>query len=214
MKVQFAAQVFSDTLSVSLATLLYLSELPLEAQATCDLLEHMDQLFDSLNSSPLECSELTMRFALSSSSGDINFLREKSSSIPKWQFLPPGRPHRVRGCHITINAVFLLWEDLSGNFDFDHLLTRRLNQDPLENLFGMVRQQHGCNETPNSYQFVAGLKHILLERYFSFPVDETVRQALPHCWWNRGTFRCRLQPATMSEPLPAIKTDEFDLPDE
>uniref|UniRef100_A0A6B0UT01 Putative transposase n=1 Tax=Ixodes ricinus TaxID=34613 RepID=A0A6B0UT01_IXORI len=138
MKVQFVAQVFSDTLSVSLATLLYLNELPLEAQATCDFLEHMDQIFDSLNSSPLECSERKMRFALSSSSGDINLLREKSSCIPKWQFLSPRRPQRVRGWHITINAVFLLWEDLSGKFDFDHLLTGRLNQDPLENLFGMV----------------------------------------------------------------------------
>ncbi|KAG0416139.1 hypothetical protein HPB47_006686 [Ixodes persulcatus] len=214
MKVQFAAQVFSDTLSVSLATLLSLNELPPEAQATCDFLEHMKQIFDSLNSSSLECGEQKMRFALSSSSGHINFLREKSSWISKWQFLSPRRPHTVRGWQITINAVLLLWEYLSLNFDFDHLLTRRLNQDPLENLFGMVRQQHGCNETPNSYQFVAGLKHIFLGKMFQL-------SSRGNCEAGAATLLVELTHLPVStaashqpEPLPAIETDELDLPDE
>ncbi|KAM7294400.1 uncharacterized protein ISCGN_023906 [Ixodes scapularis] len=43
---------------------------------------------------------------------------------------------------------------------------RRLQQDPLENLFGIVRQQHGCNDNPTVFQFIAGLKHIMLGKLF------------------------------------------------
>ncbi|KAG0441530.1 hypothetical protein HPB47_015916 [Ixodes persulcatus] len=35
-----------------------------------------------------------------------------------------------------------------------------------------------------------------------------------HPFFLVGDTQCRLQPGTMPEPLPAIKTDEFDLPDE
>ncbi|KAM7307928.1 uncharacterized protein ISCGN_011564 [Ixodes scapularis] len=42
----------------------------------------------------------------------------------------------------------------------------RLQQDPLENLFGIVRQQHGCNDNPTVFQFIAGLKHIMLGKLF------------------------------------------------
>ncbi|KAM7305023.1 hypothetical protein ISCGN_014923 [Ixodes scapularis] len=141
-------------------------------------------------------------------------LGKKNSWIPKWQFLSPRRPHTVRGWQITINAVLLLWEDLSLNFDFDHLLARRLSQDPLENLFGLVRQQHGCNETPNSYQFVASLRHIFLGKMLQL-------SSRGNCEAGAATLLVELRHLPVSaaashqpEPLTAIETDELDVPDE
>lgn len=61
----------------------------------------------------------------------------------------------------------MLWEDLSQNFDFGCLLTRNLQQDPLENFFGSVRQKHGSNEHPNVLQFIAALKHISVGKLFN-----------------------------------------------
>ena len=51
---------------------------------------------------------------------------------------------------VTINAILLIWEPLKTNYEFKSLLTRRLNTDPLEKVFGSIRQQGGIsdNSTP------------------------------------------------------------------
>lgn len=67
---------------------------------------------------------------------------------------------------MTIKAVCMLWADLQESYNFKFLLARRLNQDPLENLFGIIRQQHSCNETANTFQFTAGLRHIIVGKLF------------------------------------------------
>lgn len=42
------------------------------------------------------------------------------------------------------------------------LETRRLQQDALENLFGCIRANCGCNMNPTAVQFVAGFKTAIL----------------------------------------------------
>jgi hypothetical protein len=40
-----------------------------------------------------------------------------------------------------------------NSHDFKFLLTRRLNTDPIENLFGAIRQQGGNSDNPTPAQF-------------------------------------------------------------
>jgi hypothetical protein len=42
---------------------------------------------------------------------------------------------------IPLRSTMELWKTVQGNVKF--LCTRRLNQDPLENVFGSIRQQGG-----------------------------------------------------------------------
>lgn len=56
-------------------------------------------------------------------------------------------------------STLALAQDLRSNYDIPKLLTRQLNQDPLENTFATVRQQHGCCRNPNVQQFENGLRH-------------------------------------------------------
>lgn len=70
------------------------------------------------------------------------------------------------GWQIRIQAICQLWDDLSKNYNFQYLLTRRLQQDPLENIFGHIRQKQGCNTNPNVTQFICGLKHICITKLF------------------------------------------------
>ena len=42
---------------------------------------------------------------------------------------------------------------MSSNHGFKFILTRRLNQDPLENFFGVIRQAGGFNANPTPFQF-------------------------------------------------------------
>ncbi|XP_064475297.1 uncharacterized protein LOC135389170 [Ornithodoros turicata] len=166
MRVKFATQVLSDSVSAGIAVLIVVGEMPPAAAATSDFLQQMDILFDTLNSSSTAQSEdKKMRYAISASTKHKEILQSAAERISNWKFIGCARePPTVNGWQVTINAVLALWDDLHENSNFEHLLTRRLNQDPLENMFGQFRQMHGSNETPNAFQFVAGLKHTLASK--------------------------------------------------
>ena len=144
MNVERAVQVLSSTVSLALLVLVSLNELPASAKSTADFIEKMDQLFDALNSSCITKKGSKLRYAISEHSEHVEFLKGCLQWLDKWQFDSPRQPHTIRGLKITINGVLLLWEELHVSYGFPHLLTRRLQQDPLENFFGLVRQQHGC----------------------------------------------------------------------
>jgi len=57
---------------------------------------------------------------------------------------------------MTVRAILELFENLDQNYGVHELCTRRLNQDLLENLFAVIRQQHDCNVNPSSRQFEHG----------------------------------------------------------
>lgn len=166
MKVSWAAQVLSNSVYLAIETFIAFGVLPPEATSTAEFVEKMDQLFDSLNSSCVEITERKMRHAISPSTEHIDFLNSCISWIKSWKFKAPRQPTSIRSWQVTIKAICMLWTDLQESFNFKFLLTRRLNQDPLGNLFGIIRQQHGCNETPNAFQFAAGLKHIIVGKLF------------------------------------------------
>ncbi|XP_064462001.1 uncharacterized protein LOC135372284 [Ornithodoros turicata] len=172
MKVKLATQVLSNSVSTGIAVLISWGCMPPAATETSEFLLKMDQLFDCLNSSSVEQSDdddKKMRYAMNNSTKHKELLESAAQWVAQWKFHSDRQPPTVRGWQITIRAVLALWEDLHQNFGFDHLLTRRLNQDPLENMFGQFQQMHGCNETPNAFQFVAGLKHTLAGRLMKLP---------------------------------------------
>ncbi|KAH9374482.1 hypothetical protein HPB48_023054 [Haemaphysalis longicornis] len=169
MKVKFATQVFSQTVSTALSVMIAVGALDGAAEPTATFIERMDNLFDCLNSKhPKMTDPRKYNFAISANSKHLEFLREALEWIASWRFdIPRRQPHTIRGWRVTIQSVLMLWEELSQNFDFDCLLTRNLQQDPLENFFGSVRQKHGCNEHPNVLQFIAALKHISVGKLFN-----------------------------------------------
>ncbi|XP_064473292.1 uncharacterized protein LOC135387973 isoform X2 [Ornithodoros turicata] len=170
MKVKLATQVLSNSVSTGIAVLISVGCMPPAATETSEFLLKMDQLFDCLNSSSVEQSDdKKMRYAMNNSTKHKELLESAAQWIATWKFDSDRQPPTVRGWQITIRAVLALWEDLHQNFGFEHLLTRRLNQDPLENMFGQFRQMHGCNETPNAFQFVSSLKHTLAGRLMKLP---------------------------------------------
>lgn len=47
-----------------------------------------------------------------------------------------------------------LLDYMTKELGFQYLMTSRLSQDPIENLFGIVRQSSGCNDHPTPEQFL------------------------------------------------------------
>ena len=58
------------------------------------------------------------------------------------------------GFRVTIKSTLDLLEFLSETVGFKYLMTSRLSQDTIENIFGIVRQSSGCNDHPTPYEFL------------------------------------------------------------
>lgn len=67
----------------------------------------------------------------------------------------------------NIHGIKIIWTKckLAG---FKYLRTRVLNQDPLENLFSIIRQHGAANRNLNCYQFVSVLKTSILNNLISY----------------------------------------------
>lgn len=171
MKVARDTHVLSGSECLALLSLVYAKELPDSPRSTAYFCDRMDKLFDCLNSCCPKKTEQKLRYAIGKGKSElIEFLEQQIPWIAAWKFEGRSQPHTIIGWQITIKAILLLWEDISQNFDFEFLLTRRLQQDPLENMLGHIRQKQGCNMNPNVSQFVSGLKHIGIHKPFTLQI--------------------------------------------
>ncbi|OXU16603.1 hypothetical protein TSAR_009788 [Trichomalopsis sarcophagae] len=62
------------------------------------------------------------------------------------------------GFYLTVNSILLQWEDMKKDGGF-YLLTSRLNQDPLENLFAVLRSRAGHCQNPTAMQLRHNLQY-------------------------------------------------------
>ena len=60
----------------------------------------------------------------------------------------------IVGWQISIISLMALWKDLQ-NSGFKYLLTNRLNQDCLENVFSILRSKGRFRDNPDPQQFRA-----------------------------------------------------------
>lgn len=77
----------------------------------------------------------------------------------------------IKGWCENISCLQQLWVDLKAKFDYRFLLTYRLTQDCVENLFSVVRSKEGQNVTPNASQFRAAIRSIMIDQMLK-PSDD------------------------------------------
>ena len=154
MRVKYATQVLSSTVAAGLETYLTLGCLPTEAVGTIEFISFFDKLFDMFNSSNLTSTKIFRR----AFSGQVDYIDFLNNAL---QFLTDltviGKNNRnitayikcIKGWKITINSLMNIWTRLQ-NANFNFILTRRLNQDCLENFFGSIRQQNGNAVNPTA----------------------------------------------------------------
>lgn len=80
----------------------------------------------------------------------------------------------IQGFQITINSILLLFEDLKLEV-FTFLLTRRLNQDAIENFFGQIRTKNGMSTEPTNRQFVSAFRKLFFSNILKAQKWGTVR---------------------------------------
>ncbi len=82
---------------------------------------------------------------------DLKILDDKKNTI-KVQF------RWLAGMVMALCSMRSLMLCLCEQHGFDFLLTRCLNQDPLENYFSIIRQHNGCDSNPSCYGFSTAYK--------------------------------------------------------
>ncbi|XP_052746941.1 uncharacterized protein LOC128199842 isoform X2 [Bicyclus anynana] len=159
MKVKLAAQVLSHSVAAGIFAKVARNEISPEAVVTATLISKMDNIFDSLNADTPDLKRGKRYFTnITKKSEHLQLFHDMKTLFQNIYFIGVRcAPPSVNGWIRTIRAVERLWHNLQ-KFNINALATRRLNQDPLENLFGCIRGHCGSNPNPNVPQFIAGLK--------------------------------------------------------
>ncbi len=163
MIVRLASQVLSHSVASGLKYHVLSSNLPRSHLATSFFCERMDKIFDLLNSSKKQ-GKTTFKSGLTPSSAEVlTFIEESLAWLKAMKILDKKGVditfhfRWIEGLQIALGSVVGLCHHMTAR-GFDFLLTRRLNQDPLENFFSIIRQRNGFNMNPSCYSFKTAFK--------------------------------------------------------
>jgi hypothetical protein len=163
MKVKLATQVISRTVAAGLDT--HAKIKGLQGSDTAEFLYVFDELFDAMNSSQRTCIK-RYKCAITNDSGHFDLFQQRLTWLDSLRAIDKSGKNVTKtikcltGWKITLSAVMQLWPLLLNKYAFTFLLTRRLNQDPLENFFSVIRQRGGKCENPSPLAFSRLFKQI------------------------------------------------------
>jgi len=160
----------SKSVASAIMTHISFKSLPSEVADTASILETMDNLIDCFNSQTLLSKLKPPKAAVSSKSVHNKFLKDSLQWIQRWNVIGArSQLPCVYGLQVTISALLQLWDYFKTECSFQFLLTSRLNQDCLENLFSLVRQGGGCRDSPNAEQFGQSLRQCAIKSLLLAP---------------------------------------------
>lgn len=162
MRVKYAVQVLSESVAVGISTYVSLGAMTAEVAGTANFLENFDKLFDIFNS---QRTRGVNKYNLSFMGAEYQntFIR----SIKIFDHSNKNISNKIKcfqGWCSNINALKQLWLDLKSQ-GCSFLLTRRLNQDSLENFFGSLRSQGGNSTNPTPQHFISAFKKLFSLSY-------------------------------------------------
>lgn len=183
MRVKLASQVFSHSVSAALHTHATSDPptLPSDATQTAKFCKTMNNLFDSVNSFHMK-SALKYQCAISNTSCHMDHYREMIDWLSSLKVINEANKivtsniKCIRGWMLTLSAIIKLWDYLSSRCDFSFLITRRLNQDNLENFFGVIRQKGGKCDNPTAFMFTKQFSQVCTSNLISTTAGSNCQQ--------------------------------------
>lgn len=169
MKVKLAAQILSNTVAAVLKLLSQISN-SREMLQTAEIIEDLDRLFDCTNGpSSRHDVKKNIRENVRKNSFHHRLWIEYKEKLRSLHFLKSDSHLRlknvrcVNGYITTITSLQSIWKYVESK-NFKYLNLRQLNQDSLENLFGIIRQHSPTNRNPTCHHFQSALKSSVLTR--------------------------------------------------
>lgn len=162
MRVGLAVQVMSESVALAIEKMLSIDffENRTDALATMKFCRNMNILFDLLNSKDLNDAN---EYKRGISANNIIILKELSCYLETLSKPTKGKVFWIDGMRQTVNCIIGLYEEHYVERNYN-LLTRHLNQDPLENLFGQIRSQVVNSQNPYMIDFLRILSRIITSK--------------------------------------------------
>jgi hypothetical protein len=167
MKVKLAAQLFSNQVATGMETELSTNLLPASAFPTIDFISNINSLFDILNSTGnIDTDERNYKNIFKGADYQIQHLQKMLNlfaTVKVEDRSGKDVTQRIKSLHcwqLTIKNMTSLHQDVN-----EPLITRRLNQDFVENFFGTVRKQSGNCYNPTPIQFKRAFKKLFCMKY-------------------------------------------------
>ncbi|KYN28191.1 hypothetical protein ALC57_02391 [Trachymyrmex cornetzi] len=140
-------------------------KLPECTLATADIIYFLDDLFDSFNGRKGQ----GLSSIISQQSNHMLFWRKAIRTLRRMEFIEKktrepirkNAPKCIKNWIWTIQGAQILWRKLK-NSNFSNFNLRYINQDPLENFFGQIRDIGHRNNNPSPYQFFTAFKSLLI----------------------------------------------------
>jgi len=162
IRVCLATQTLSHTVSSGILTLVALNKMRSKATYTAKCIAFFDSLFDIFNSITYNEPKL-LRRPLSKDSCHWEFLKNADHFLNNLKIhnKSGNQPPCFKGWRENINALRLLYEELNTEYFIEFLLTRRLTQDCIENVFSIIRAKCGNNTTPDAAKFQSAIRMLM-----------------------------------------------------
>ena len=210
MKVRYAVQVMSRTVSAAITMYATFNKLPRSSLPTATFLLRLNNLLDVLNSST-RFNTCSTRRAISNihpvtAEEHIKILVDGEAWLQRWTVGDGASIDSVRGLIQTIKGVQEVWK-LCQAAGCTFLCTRRLNQDALENFFGIVRQRGGGTDSPDPIHFRHLYKHASLNDLLLVPATSNCADDGDRLLavLRQVTMETKEQPGTVPPP-PSLNT--------
>ena len=165
MRVCLAAEALSHTVAAGISTYVALGKMTDEAIHTAEFIEAVDGLFDCFNSRNLRDKKALHRPITDSSQSSHWAHLQKCAQFLHTLKIDSSRASVpcVRGWLMDINALQMIWSVLKSEYKLSFLLTSRLNQDSLENLFSVIRGRGGHRDNPGPIHFQSAFKQVMVQ---------------------------------------------------
>ncbi|XP_063215855.1 uncharacterized protein LOC134527262 [Bacillus rossius redtenbacheri] len=160
MSVKLATQVFSHSMEAGLLTAVATKQVVSEtAVDTAVFVGRVNNIFDALNCNSLH-SRNPFSCALSNHYPEVEeFLLDSAEFVDTWVAVGARakKPPCFSGLSMTIRSIVDLWRELRLQ-GIEYVLTSRLNQDAIENMFSVLRYRGGFNANPSAQQLRHNLR--------------------------------------------------------
>lgn len=162
MRVSLAVQILSKSVSEGICKMIETNLFETEeekanAKNAAIFAEKLNNLFDMLNAKDVSDPNPLKRGLCKT---NIDVLRNLFEYVMNLEY--HGRKvFWITGMQQTVNGILMFFDEKNAqNQDFC-LMTRRLNQDALENLFGVVRSKGGNNRNPTLLDFLRIISRLI-----------------------------------------------------
>ena len=169
LRVRLATQVLSHSVARGISLTCEFGVFPESSMATANFVSTFNDLFDVFNSSGHNGSaSATYRYPISPSTTHHEFLRKTLVWLKELEYgndkISAQNLPCIRGWIGNINALFMLVDDVTENVPgVKYLITDRLNQDCIENLFSVLRGKNIHSTNPDAQQFRNALRQVMVD---------------------------------------------------